>query len=162
MSHLLIEGRRVLYDAEDTNLVSSYRWYLLTTAPGKVYAVAMLSNAQRINCGILYLHRAVMNASRSERIDHKNANTLDCRKSNLRKCNQSQNMANCLPRKGSKYKGVSLFKQTGCWHAYIKVNYKRKHLGYFSTAKEAALAYNKAAAIEFGEFARLNVIDDED
>jgi hypothetical protein len=38
------------------------------------------------------------------------------------------------------------------------VNGKRLELGYFKTAREAAIAYNEAAKKHHGEFARLNPI----
>ena len=42
----------------------------------------------------------------------------------------------------------------GRWKAKVK----GIHLGYFSTAEEAALAYNTAAKQHFGEFAKPNVL----
>jgi hypothetical protein len=42
------------------------------------------------------------------------------------------------------------------FHAYIGVNYETLHLGFYSTAKEAARAYDTAALKHFGPFARLN------
>jgi hypothetical protein len=58
------------------------------------------------------------------------------------------------------YKGV--YWNTGCnkWLAKIGVNRKRIHLGVFACEKEAAKAYNRAAIKYFGEFARLNNIED--
>jgi len=40
--------------------------------------------------------------------------------------------------------------------AYLAINYKLKNLGYYSTEREAAIAYNNAAKKYFGDFARLN------
>jgi hypothetical protein len=56
----------------------------------------------------------------------------------------------------SGYKGVS--KSGRRYLAYICENSKSKHIGTFDTPEEAALAYNEAAIIKFGEFAILNDI----
>jgi len=56
------------------------------------------------------------------------------------------------------YKGVNHIQKTGRFRAYIAPDRKQIHLGCFDTAMEAARAYNEAASLYFGEFARLNVI----
>jgi hypothetical protein len=97
-----------------------------------------------------------------EEVDHINGKPLDNRRSNLRAANHSQNLKNQNIRSTntSGYKGVSYFSNPSPrnkrWEAYIKVNYKRIKLGYYSTAAEAARAYDAAAIKYFGEFARLN------
>lgn len=40
--------------------------------------------------------------------------------------------------------------------AFIQVNYKRKHLGYFNTYSEAVIAREEAEEIYFGEFTRVD------
>jgi hypothetical protein len=48
------------------------------------------------------------------------------------------------------------------WLAQIYIAKKQRHIGYFKTEREAALAYN-AAALEFlGKDAKLNKVDDND
>lgn len=47
-------------------------------------------------------------------------------------------------------------KSERCWRARITVSRKTQHLGTFSTAEEAALAYDAAAINTWGEYARLN------
>lgn len=42
------------------------------------------------------------------------------------------------------------------WVARISVDYRRIYLGYFTSAEEAARAYDTAAQQYFGEFAKLN------
>lgn len=44
------------------------------------------------------------------------------------------------------------------WEAYIWVNNKKRGLGNYPTEEEAARAYNAAAIVEYGDFARLNFI----
>lgn len=61
--------------------------------------------------------------------------------------------------KTSQYKGVCQEKDKALhkkkWSAFIYLP-KRKRLGYFATEEEAARAYDEAAKIHFGEYARLN------
>ncbi|KAL0050832.1 hypothetical protein WJX82_008034 [Trebouxia sp. C0006] len=45
----------------------------------------------------------------------------------------------------SSYRGVSLLKQTGKWHAQINVGGKQVHLGFFLSEQLAAKAYDRAA-----------------
>ena len=80
------------------------------------------------------------------------------RLSNLRIASRSQNLMNQTIRSDNKsgYKGVSLHKASGKWKAQIMSGGRLKHLGYFSTPEDAALAYDKAANELHGEFARLN------
>lgn len=54
------------------------------------------------------------------------------------------------------YKGVHKLKVNGKFTASIRRAGKSCHLGCFSTAKEAAKAYDRAARETFGKFAKLN------
>lgn len=90
----------------------------------------------------------------SPRLDHINLDKIDNRISNLREATTSQNRANSLVC-GSKsgLRGVFLITDRPLrkpWGARIK----SRHLGYFSTAEEAAAAYQKAALATFGDFHR--------
>jgi hypothetical protein len=63
-------------------------------------------------------------------------------------------------RKGttSRYKGVSYQPERCKWVAYIDINRKRTVLGRYTTQEDAAIAYNKAALLHFGDRAQLNKI----
>lgn len=57
------------------------------------------------------------------------------------------------------YKGVSWNKFANKWSASIKLDYKKKHLGYFLSEEDAAKAYNEAAIENWGtEYSELNTI----
>lgn len=91
-------------------------------------------------------------------IDHINGDPADNRKDNLRFATEINNQRNmCLPRHNtSGFKGVGYRKDRGRYRAYISLNNKTKHLGYFDNAEDAARAYDKAARFYFGQFACVN------
>ena len=98
----------------------------------------------------------VMGRWPKHQIDHRNLTKTDNSFDNLREATSSQQMANVgiCSKNTSGAKGVSFDKKRFKFHAYIKINKRRKHLGYFDNADDAALAYKAAADLLFGEFAR--------
>ncbi len=90
-------------------------------------------------------------------IDHENHNKSDNRICNLRDGTHSNNQhnRNAYANNTSGYKGVSWHKGHIKWKASIRVNGKLIHLGYFQSAEEARDAYNNAAPIYHGKYARL-------
>lgn len=94
-------------------------------------------------------------------IDHINGNPTDNRIENLRECSQEENARNrkkpkTYAKKSSNFKGVCYQKSLDKWVAHIKVNAKSLHLGYFNDEGDAAMAYDNAARLYFGVYARSN------
>mgnify|MGYP003127671697 CR=1 FL=1 len=76
------------------------------------------------------------------KVDHKDGNKLNNAFSNLRVVtNQGNNFNNHIA------KGYSWKKAAGKWQAYINVDGKKKHLGYFDTEEEARAAYLAAKEV---------------
>lgn len=48
-----------------------------------------------------------------------------------------------LTNKTSSFRGVSWHKSVGRWRVVIHINKKQKHVGYFDTEKDAAIAYDR-------------------
>ena len=96
-------------------------------------------------------------------VDHRNRIKGDNRIDNLRLATKSQNEANTEKRSSnsSGYKGVYWLKNAKKWRAKIDYNKKQIHIGLFSSKHEAAKAYNKKAEELQGEYAFLNVINDD-
>lgn len=92
----------------------------------------------------------------ARKIDHRDGNRSNNSWSNLRPANDTENALNSGVRKDntSGRKGVSFYKATAKWGAYITVDGCRKHLGYFNLIEDAAAAYADAAHKYHGEFAR--------
>lgn len=157
----LTQGKKTLVDENDYEQLSGYRWCAWNNGRGRWYAVTRvatgLDSPRQRN---LYLHRLLMKATKQQ-VDHVNGDGLDNRRVNLRLCTTAQNAANRGRREGtsSKYKGVCWAGDSvGKWKASVRENGKRKHLGYFTSQNEAAIAYNRAARVLHGEFARLNEV----
>lgn len=81
-------------------------------------------------------------------IDHINRNKIDNSIYNLREVSNQQNSWNQKVAKNntSGFTGVTWYKRVGKWGAYIKVDYKRKHLGFFAAPEQAHAAYLAAKA----------------
>lgn len=107
------------------------------------------------------MHRDVLGLVPKDGVvsDHINGNGLDNTRSNLRKTTPHQNAMNhggWKNKKYSKYIGVCKDARRGTFCAFIRVNYRQINLGSYRSAKEAALAFNRAAKKYRGKYARLN------
>lgn len=93
----------------------------------------------------------------------KDNNPLNCQKNNLMIADSRAKVIKARGRRNSssKYKGVSWYKKSNKWVARIKVDGKDKHLGYFASEEEAALAYNKAVMQLWSGNGYLNVIGED-
>lgn len=143
----------VLFDSQDKEIVNPYGWGI--NYQGYVYASYVKS---RCNEAKLLMHRLIMGLTVNDGkiVDHANMNRLDNRRSNLRLCTRSQNQFNQKPGRSKKspYKGVCYDK--GRWMARISMNGKKIFLGIFDTPEQGAMAYDAAAKIHHGEFAKTN------
>lgn len=117
-------------------------------------------NGRAMNMG-----RFVLEPRHGFQVDHINGNPLDNRRCNLREATLKQNQQNQGKRlkhsATSRYKGVYWSKCHQAWRAQIRVDGRKFHLGTFKTDSQAAMCYNDAAYRNFGDFARLNVIEQE-
>lgn len=140
-------------DRCDYDRLSGLSWYLLVTKQGKRYAVA--HDGDRL----VYMHREVLGIKTRTTVDHRDGDTLDNRRENLRVATPGQQRANSRKRASSRsgrpytsrFKGVSLRKGGG-WLARVGTT----NVGHFQDEEDAARAYDRAAVEKFGEYAKLN------
>jgi hypothetical protein len=125
-------------DNADYGLVSDYTWYLSAG-----YAVSY-DDGRRV-----FMHRLIAGLRDGDlrETDHKNGNTLDNRRKNLRVVTHAENQQNRKPSLtyakrpvASVHRGVYLDPRTSKWVARCTVAGKRFFLGSFEDEDEAAAA----------------------
>jgi hypothetical protein len=142
-----------LIDSEDLVKVKNYSWSL-----GKYYVQGYTRGIKPIQK--VRLHNIILPTDDGLDVDHINGDSLDNRKVNLRSATASQNCANAKKidkNVSSIYKGVSYEKARDQWFVKICKNKKNHYIGRYDNEWEAARAYNTAALVLFGKYARLNV-----
>jgi hypothetical protein len=147
----LTQGMSAIVSEVDFERLSIFRWSLKDAR--KPYVIRRGVDGQYV-----YLHNEVLQVPSTTLIDHRNSNGLDNRQSNLRIASRMQNGWNRKRQRNnvSGYIGVCWRSSRNCWIAQIDANYRRIRVGSFKNAKEAASAYDRAAILYHGEFARLN------
>lgn len=155
----LTKGKFAVVDDEDFSRLSRWKWHYGKRGYAARTVEIGYFQGKRKQTQIL-MHREVIEVPNNMFVDHINGDKLDNQKTNLRIVNTQQNNWNSKTpaHNTSGFKGVSEDKRnlSKKWQAYITVDNKKIHLGYFSTKEDAAKAYNEAAKEIFGEYARLN------
>lgn len=137
---------KALIDSDFIEIVKNYKW--ATTKKGKsLYVKTDINIGGRR--GTLYLATLILGQKKGFQVDHKNGNTLDNRRENLRFATQRQNLMN-----KSKALGYSKNKVSNLWETYIGVKGKVIHLGRFKTIEEAKRVRREAEIKYYGEFAK--------
>jgi hypothetical protein len=154
-----------LVDDEDFDRLNQHAWSVVRSC-GAVYAYRKMMVAPGESVNVL-MHREIFQHTHGPIadglfIDHRDPGEtlgLDNRRSNLRLATNAQNQSNSKAKRNNKsgFKGVHWRDDKQRWHAVITFGRRPHHLGYFCTAHEAAEAYDRAAILQFGVYARTNL-----
>lgn len=137
----------VIFDKKYEQELQKYNWhannrgYACTNIPHPVGGVVKGKKRRTL----LLMHRLIMKLEgKNGEYDHANRDRLDNRVANLQIATRAENAIHAGIRSDntSGFKGVYL-KREGKWGAVFRT----KHIGYFKTKEEAAIAYNKALAL---------------
>jgi hypothetical protein len=140
-------------DAEDFALISAHKWFQ-RPHHGNLYAIANIVQPDGKRKTV-QMHSLILPEAGC--IDHRDGNGLNNRRENLRPARSRDNTRNNKgwSTRSSPYKGVRY--KDSRWEARITFNYAHIYLGVFKTPEEAARAYDAAALLLFGDFARVNL-----
>lgn len=150
----LTQGKSAKVDPQDFHSVIRHRWAY--TKAG--YAIRNEWSGEKKTT--VRMHREIVGAPVGIQVDHESGDTLDNRRGNLRWATPIGNARNRKSVGSCPLKGVRRRnRKTRCWVSYIKLTGKTKYLGYYKTAEQAALVYDREAVKSHGEFAHLNFPD---
>jgi len=158
----LSKGKVAIVDAADYEWLMQWAWHAHSRKKKgcrQFYAMRKETNfsgngPKQTN---VWMHRVILGCEKKEFGDHKNGDSLDNRRNNLRKCSTEQNAQNAGPCRTntSGFKGVHRT-WNNKWAAVIRKFPNRIRVGTFHSAEEAARAYDAAAKRLHGEFAFQN------
>jgi myo-inositol-hexaphosphate 3-phosphohydrolase len=149
----LTQGYLAMVDEADFWLVKDHKWYAGVSRSKnytRVYA------QREVGGRTVQMHKFLMGCV--EFVDHRDGNTLNNQRFNLRKASGSQNATNrrrsvCQ----SRFRGVYWRKNRTRWTVQIRKDGKLHGIGLYRDEMDAATAYNFAVTDFHGEFAQFNL-----
>lgn len=141
----LTQGKVAIVDDGDFEWLSQWKWTAARRQNGKWHAYRQ----HRISPGVwrpLTLARQILGLAYGDPrwADHKNHDTLDDRRENLRIVTPKQNRENQPSRGGSSaFVGVTWDRDRGRWRAQIQIDGRVVNLGRYLTEREAADARDR-------------------
>lgn len=137
----LTQNKVVTVDDSDFETLSKFSWHAAKRGQ-RFYA----ARREGWKGPMVYMHRQLVGRGGLD-VDHIDGDGLNNQRKNLRAVTRLQNLCGAWKkRKGASscFPGVSWATHAKSWKAQIRVNGKNKHLGYFFSAEQAALAYADA------------------
>jgi hypothetical protein len=153
----LSQNKVALVDAEDYEWLNQWKWSTYKHRNTFYAARNIYGQGQKIK---IKMHRLVLGLKEGDGniCDHRNRNGIDNRRGNLRIVTIGLNNYNCKQyvSNTSGYRGVSWRKGINKWSVRIDKEGITKFCGCYRNLEQAALEYDKAAILLYGENAILN------
>lgn len=144
----LTQGQNAIVDLSDYDWISRFNWRAKWDKNTKsFYAWRHLPGDKASP-----MHSEIIGGM----VDHVNRDTLDNRKTNLRKATTSENGRNKAKKSNNTIGYIGVCRYGTKWGARIWIKGKMTHLGVFSTPEAAAQERDAAVKREYGEFGVLN------
>jgi hypothetical protein len=150
----LSQGLEALVDDADFEWLSQWKWHAILREE-RFYAARSVYDPTLRKQHRVAMHRQIAETPEGLDTDHRDGDTLNNQRANLRVATRSQNNGNTrmFAHNTSGFKGVH--RAANSWRAIIYKNNRRIHLGMFPTPELAHEAYKTAALKQWGEFARI-------
>lgn len=149
----LTQGFVTLIDDSDFEWLSQWKWH--ARKKRNLFYACRSVHVPGIGTTKIMMHRLIIGVTdRSIHVDHRNGNTLDNQRNNIRSGTHGQNLQNCTLRKHNTSGFIGVYKFRKQKGYYVKL--KGVHIGCYDTAEKAARARDEVARKEFGEFGTYN------
>lgn len=148
-------------DDEDAELFDAHTWHISTSNTDRqkmsYYVERNGKQTNKVREPKVSLHRVIAGATNDQMVDHRDRNTLNNQRHNLRICTDEQNKQNVGGKstKTAGYIGVHRASRNR-YKAYVKANGRNHYVGCSANATELAVRRDMAAMRLHGEFAVLN------
>jgi len=155
----LTQEQVALVDDRDYGWLNQWKWCAMWDSKRSVFRAVRKRGGR-----LVLMSREICGLGKDDKQvgDHRNHDTLDNQRHNLRVCTQQQNTYNrkkglhCNRKCSSVFVGVYWHKNNKRWVSRIKHNGTDIHIGSFDSEIEAAKARDIKAKELFGDFACLN------
>jgi hypothetical protein len=152
------KGSPIVYvDESDHKWLKKYKWNFAKTGIKTYIVRTFIDENGKVNT--VYIHRQIMGLNKGEKlqVDHKDRNTFNNCRSNLRIATQSQNLRNSRKNKNKTgLHGVHEDKNTHKFISQIQSDDGKVHLGCYDTPELAGMARDIATHFFHGEFGVYN------
>lgn len=136
----LTQGQRARVDWCDYKELSRHKWRAKWNSSTLSFYAARNSSRQDGGQRTVFMHRQILGLERGDgkQVDHKDHNTLDNRRRNMRVCTVRENAEN---QRNQSLHGVGVWGRKDLlgkpFRVEVQMDGKRHHVGYFATPEEA-------------------------